>query len=104
MNRAERRFVARRAQRKLMEVGLADQNSAGFAQARDESRVTLREVPCSNARGSGRRKPFDVDQIFDGYRSAMQRAPRSSLPQLFIEFAGLLHRLCLEDRDERIER
>ena len=47
---------------------------------------------------------FDVDQVLDGNRAAVQRTARPALAQLFVEHARLLHGLGLEDRDERVER
>ena len=58
----------------------------------------------SNPRRSGCRKPFDVDEIFYGYRPAVQGSAGPSVPQLFVEYTGLLHGLCLEDLDERVKR
>ena len=60
-HRAERGLVARRAERELVQVGLADDDGAGAAQVRDDRRVVIRagaaarSIPTSSA--SRRRRP-----------------------------------------------
>ena len=48
VNGPECRFVARRAERELVQVGFADDDGAGLAQARHDGRVGVRDVPCAH--------------------------------------------------------
>ena len=64
----ERRFVAGRAERELVQIALADDHGARFAKARDDGRIGLSDVVPADARGGRGRHAFDVDQILDGNR------------------------------------
>src|SRR5205085_11549986 len=84
-NPAERRLIARRAERKLGEIRLADQNGAGFTQPAHERRVVLGDVSSSNARGGGRRLPGDIYEIFNRDRHAVQRPTIHAAASLFVD-------------------
>ena len=103
-HRSKRRFVARRAEREFVEVGLADDDRAGLAQTGHDWRVGSGDVPGSHSRRGCRRTAFDVDQILDGNRPAVQRTARSTLAQLLVEQLAPAPSPRLEDRDEGIER
>ena len=52
-HRAESRVLAGRAERELVEVGLADEHRAGFAQARGHDRIVGRDVIFADQRSRG---------------------------------------------------
>ena len=69
---AVRRAHADQAGRELIEIGLAENERAGFAQPRDASGVLVRTIAVSRARGR-RRQALDVDIVLDGNRNAVER-------------------------------
>ena len=87
-----------------MKVGFADNDRASIAQTGHDWRIGSGDVPGSHSRRGGGRHTFDVDQVLDGNRPAMQRAARSTMAQLLVEHSRLLHRVALEYRNEGIER
>ena len=70
----ERRVLVGRAERELVQVGLADQHRAGLAQRRNRRRVAIGDVIPADARGGGGRRSAYVEQILDGDWHAVQRA------------------------------
>ena len=65
MDRAKRGVLAGRAERELMQVGLADEHRAGVAKPRDDWRVGRRNAVVQHVRGRGRDLAGDVDQVLE---------------------------------------
>ena len=104
-HRSECRFVARRAERELVQIGLAD--DARRRLRAGASRRSRRPAPICPART---RDAAVVGEPLTSIRSLTEivrpcSGPRDrALAQLFVEHARLRHRLGLEDRDERVQR
>ena len=86
---AERRILVRRAERELVQVGLADEDGACLAQVRDGRRVACGHVAVAHARGGGRRRAADVEQILERDRDAVQRAAVAPGRELAVGLARL---------------
>ena len=69
---AERGVLARGPVRKLVQVGLADDDRAGAPKLYDDGCIGISTMTIAHAGRGGRRDAFDVDQILDGDRNAME--------------------------------
>ena len=88
-DRAKRGLVGRRAERKLVQVGLADDDGAGRPKPGDDRGVGVRDVRRPNARRRRRRCPFQIEEILEGYWDAMQRSAVAPGGNLAIGLARL---------------
>lgn len=102
VHRAERRLLARRAQRELVEIRFADDDRAGFAKSRDHRRIARGDVLASNVRRGGRGLAGDVDQVLDRDRNAVHRAAVYAAPLFVVR--GLRGSTCagFVDEDEGV--
>ena len=101
--RTERRVLVRRAERELVQVGLADEHRAGLPQMGDGRRVALGDVALAHARRRGGRRAADVEQILDRDRHAVQRSAVVAGGELAVGVARLLPRLVGHDQDEGVQ-
>ena len=102
-HRTEGGVFARRAVRELVEVRLADDDRARLPQTGDRHRVGGRDVSLAHARRRRRRKAFDVDQILDGDRDAVQRTAVPSGGELTIGVLCLAPRLVRHHGNKGIQ-
>ena len=65
MHRAKRGVLARRAERELMKVGLADEDCSRLSQASDDWSVGLGDIARQHPRRGGGRLAGDVDEVLD---------------------------------------
>ena len=73
--RSEGGILVGRAERKLVQVGFADEDRTGLTQMGDGRRIALGDVAVAHPRGSGRGHSADVDQILDGDRARRAKVP-----------------------------
>ena len=103
-HRTEGGVLVRRAERELVQVGLADEHRAGRAQPRRDDRRRRRDVPAPHARRRGGRRPAKIDQILERDRHAVQRAAVAAGGNLLIGGARLRARLVGQHGDEGVDR
>jgi hypothetical protein len=103
-NRAVCRFLARRAECELVQVGLADQDRARASQCRgDRSIEGSRCTAVSHVRGRRGRDARLIDEILERNRNAVQRTQPGA------RGLGAIGRLCrgerlvVRDGDERVQ-
>ena len=101
--RAERGFVVRRAECKLVEVGLADDHRPRIARPDDHVRVARGDVAFADAGGRRGRRARHVEEILDRDRDAVQRSAVAARRQLAIEIRRLPRRGVAHDQDERVQ-
>ena len=102
-NGTERGVLARRAERELVEIGLANQHGARMPQLRDDRRIRGCDVPLAYPRRRRRRDARDVDQILDGDRHAVQRTAIAAGGELAIRDLRIAARLLRHHGNERVE-
>ena len=101
--RSEGGILVGRAERKLVQVGFADEDRAGLTQMGDGRRIALGDVAVAHPRGSGRRHPADVEQILDGDGHAVQRPAIDSGGQLAVRCGRLCACFVRHHADEGVE-
>ena len=74
VDRPERRLLARRAERELVQVGLAEDDGARLAESLDDGRVANGQMPLPHVGRGGRQLAGDVDEILDRDRHPVQGA------------------------------
>ena len=87
--RPERRVLVGRAERELVQVGLADEHRAGLRRCAIAGASRLRDMAVAHARRGGRRRAADVEQILDRDRHAVQRSAVVAGGELAIGLARL---------------
>ena len=112
--RAERRIVgvadraadgadAEVAERKLVEVGLAEHDGAALPHAGGHARIEARPMIDERARAAGGRQPEHVDVVLEDDRDAVKRAAHAAGGALGVARAGVGDRARIE-REHRAER
>ena len=102
VHRAECRFLARGAQRELMEVCLSDQNGTRLAEPFHHHGISLRDMTRPNL-GRGRcRLAGDIYEIFDRDRHSVQRTSIDASPPFLVD--GVCGGACAGfiDENERV--
>ena len=104
----EARILGRRAERELVKVGLADKHGAGSAQPRCDDGIVGRDVTGSHQRSRRGPGPFEINQVLERHRNAVERPAVASTGNVVVGGARGLQRLVCHDGDEgvqlRIER
>ena len=77
-HRPEARILAGRAERELVQVGLADEHRAGLAQASRHDGIGVGDVIAAHQRSRGGRHALLIDQVLQRDRDAVQRADAAS--------------------------
>ena len=85
MHGAECRFLARGAERELMEVCLSDQNRARVAEALHDHRISLRDMTRPNLGRGRRRLAGDIYEIFDRDRDSVQWTSIDASPAFVVD-------------------
>ena len=91
-HRSKSRVFARRPEREFMEVGLADEHRARFAQASGDDGVAGRDVIVPDQRSRGRPHAFLIDQILERDRNAVQRSDAPARRDLLVGLPRLRQR------------
>jgi len=99
---AECRFLARRAERELMEVRLSDQNGTRVAEALYDDCISLRDMTGPNLGRSRRRLAGDIYEIFDRDRDAVQWTSIDASPAFVVDGMSGGTRPSLIDENERV--
>ena len=82
--RAEARVFAGRPERELVEVGLADEHRAGFAQAARDDGIRRGDVILADQRTRRGRRALLIDQILERDRNAVQRPEAAAAGDLLV--------------------
>jgi len=102
MHGAECRFLARGAERELMEIRLSDQNRTRVAEALHDNRISLRDMTGPNLRRSRRRLAGDIYEIFDRDRDSVQWTSIDSSPAFVVDGMSGGTRPGFVDENERV--
>ncbi len=101
-HRSEGGLLARRAERELVEVGLADDDRASGAKIGDGRRVRVR-LGRGQGRPCRRLCSSNVDQVLDGQRNAVQGPAVTTGPNLALGCPRLGQRQSVESLDESVD-
>src|SRR6187549_936167 len=98
-HQAERRVLVRRAEGKLVEIGLAQKDCARLAKARHDDRVASRNMAAPDVGGSSRWHALQVDDVFQRNRHAMERTAVMTACELCVSLSSLSERMVCQHRD-----
>ena len=101
--RSERRILVGRAERELVQVGLAQEDRTGLAKMRDRRAVARGDMPVADARRRRRRDAAHVEQVLDRDRDAVQRAAIAAGGDLTVGVLRLTARFVGRHADERVQ-
>ena len=101
---AEGGILVRRAERELVQVGLADEDGSRVAEPGDDGAVVGGDVSLAHARGGRRRHAAQVDDVLQRERHAVERPAVVPARELRVSLPRLRQRLIRQNGDESVDR
>src|SRR5678815_1948825 len=103
-HRTERRVFVGRAEGKLVEVRLAQEDCTSLTQTCGRDRIATCDVPGTNVGRCRGRNALEIDDVLERNRNAMKRAAILSPSELRVRLSGLRKSLVRQDGDVRVDR